>query len=882
MSGVHGLLWSFLASTIFCGAAHATDPAAAAALGDIAVMEAGRVKPLDTVARHEVKQIFGRETLKLTGPDGNVTSWGPVAAFIDWQMPTRDAFWDEQSFILAEFVPLKELILADTVKKAIRAAIEDPATDSAAKAALEPLTKGETVGHEEFKRVLATIQLPAARKTELEAYSRKLDAGTKWLSPQDLETANVAVDGKTISFQDWFRNLVRKKNPGQMAQYATKLTEVENRAYEVGGRLAHYKGIRDRTGIGSAPIYAAVPRPDSEAYIKFVGASLKKAIDGQESALSPLERDALSAIDRYFEDIPKSDRAMPGTDAEFDRKFSLWLGSRSPWIPLFTVIETDDTELASAGFPSDKTSAMRDKFRAIESEAQNDTGISTATAMAFATAVRGLGDSVASGHYPGVASLARETHFNKFAPFFKAPSVYGAGLLLLLLSLVFTGIGESTKGTFAKIGKLTYWAGMAAFVGGIALEIYGFYLRVMISGWAPVTNMYETVIWVALVTAVLGFVMELIYRKIYTATAACGMALMATLLAANVTLLDPEIRSLQPVLRSNYWLTIHVLTIVSSYAAFALALGLGLLATFHYLTATYRRSPGMFSLALPGIAGLPLMAIGYLASTGSAGEFAKSDTGFYLSVLAGLAGMTIVLGSVSALVGELVARALFRRYLGTGSAVTIAESETLEHEEQLLRSSSVSKTFEVGGSGVAVLDPPVTAKAAPKPANLIEQIRKGFPEFQPVSPRDRSMHDTAARIKPLSNFIYRAMQVGVLLVAAGTILGGVWADYSWGRFWGWDPKEVWALIVLLVYLVPLHGRFAGWFNTFSLVGSSVVCFMSVMMAWYGVNFVLGVGLHSYGFVEGGSQGVVITACFAVCSLVAGAWWRRYLGQTRTA
>ena len=116
------------------------------------------------------------------------------------------------------------------------------------------------------------------------------------------------------------------------------------------------------------------------------------------------------------------------------------------------------------------------------------------------------------------------------------------------------------------------------------------------------------------------------------------------------------------------------------------------------------------------------------------------------------------------------------------------------------------------------------------------------------------MQATAPTIKPLSNFIYRTMQVGVLLIAAGTILGGVWADYSWGRFWGWDPKEVWALITLLVYLIPLHGRFAGWVNTFGLVVASVVCFLSVVMAWYGVNFVLGVGLHSYGFVEGGSQG----------------------------
>jgi ABC-type transport system involved in cytochrome c biogenesis permease subunit len=146
--------------------------------------------------------------------------------------------------------------------------------------------------------------------------------------------------------------------------------------------------------------------------------------------------------------------------------------------------------------------------------------------------------------------------------------------------------------------------------------------------------------------------------------------------------------------------------------------------------------------------------------------------------------------------------------------------------------------------------------------------------------RGRAMQHTAAVVKPLSNFIYRTMQVGVLLIAAGTILGGVWADYSWGRFWGWDPKEVWALITLLVYLIPLHGRFAGWVSSFGLVVSSVLCFLSVIMAWYGVNFVLGVGLHSYGFVEGGSQGSMSVIIAGVMAVPFAAAWRRYLGQRR--
>ena len=131
--------------------------------------------------------------------------------------------------------------------------------------------------------------------------------------------------------------------------------------------------------------------------------------------------------------------------------------------------------------------------------------------------------------------------------------------------------------------------------------------------------MYETVIWVSAVSAVLGLVLELIYRKTYAALAGSGVALLGTVLAANVPLLDPDIKTLQPVLRSNYWLTIHVLTEVSSYGAFLLAAGLGLIATFYYLTATYRRSPASPSWpcrSSPACRSLAVGAAGLLASYG--------------------------------------------------------------------------------------------------------------------------------------------------------------------------------------------------------------------------------------------------------------------------
>ena len=100
--------------------------------------------------------------------------------------------------------------------------------------------------------------------------------------------------------------------------------------------------------------------------------------------------------------------------------------------------------------------------------------------------------------------------------------------------------------------------------------------------------------------------------------------------------------------------------------------------------------------------------------------------------------------------------------------------------------------------------------------------------------------------------IYTCIKVGIILLAAGIILGGVWADYSWGRFWGWDPKETWSLIVLLFYMVLLHGRYSSWVTTHRFVMASAAGFMTVMMAWFGVNYILASGLHSYGFSEGGA------------------------------
>lgn len=300
------------------------------------------------------------------------------------------------------------------------------------------------------------------------------------------------------------------------------------------------------------------------------------------------------------------------------------------------------------------------------------------------------------------ARIKAEVHYNDFHPFRWAYILYFLAFIVLLL------VWTLSKESLMKLA----WV---LIIAGFILNTYGFGLRVYIMGRAPVTNMYETVIWVAWGTMVFAAILEMIYKYRVILTAGTLVAAFGLVIADFApAVLDPTLQPLEPVLRSNYWLTIHVMTITISYAAFFLAFGLGDIGLIYFL---------------------------------------KDET---------------------------------------------------------------------------------------KYKNQIRALVTG---------------------------IYRSMQIGVAFLAPGIILGGVWADYSWGRFWGWDPKETWALIALLGYLAVLHARYAGMIRDFGMVVSSILSFSLVIMAWYGVNFVLGAGLHSYGFGAGGveyvSAFVVIHILFTV-------------------
>jgi len=103
--------------------------------------------------------------------------------------------------------------------------------------------------------------------------------------------------------------------------------------------------------------------------------------------------------------------------------------------------------------------------------------------------------------------------------------------------------------------------------------------------------------------------------------------------------------------------------------------------------------------------------------------------------------------------------------------------------------------------------------------------------------------------KGISRMVYGTVCFSLLFSLFGTIMGGVWANDSWGRFWGWDPKENGALLIVLWMLVILHARLGGYIRERGLANLAVLGGVVVSMSWWGVNL-LNVGLHSYGFTSG--------------------------------
>jgi cytochrome c-type biogenesis protein CcsB len=143
---------------------------------------------------------------------------------------------------------------------------------------------------------------------------------------------------------------------------------------------------------------------------------------------------------------------------------------------------------------------------------------------------------------------------------------------------------------------------------------------------------------------------------------------------------------------------------------------------------------------------------------------------------------------------------------------------------------------------------------------VVAHMQVGFTIFAPTK---------VEVIDRLYDLLYWYMFVGSILLLAGILTGSMWAASSWGRYWGWDPKEVWSLVAFLAYMAILHAKVDRMIGQFLVAAISIAAFQTIVMTYLGVNFVLTTGMHSYGM--GDSPVVKWMVIVAVVELAFLAW-----------
>lgn len=301
--------------------------------------------------------------------------------------------------------------------------------------------------------------------------------------------------------------------------------------------------------------------------------------------------------------------------------------------------------------------------------------------------------------------LSLELTYNNADFFLWAKWGYLLALVAFALSLIF----PSWK-------KLHFLAIIAIIIGAIP-HAAAIITRMMIMERPPVSTLYETFIFVAFVSVLIGLIVEWIHRQWLGVIVAAISGIVLLLIASKYSMDGDTMGMLMAVLNSNFWLTTHVLTIVSGYAA---------------------------------------------------------------CCVAGIIGHVYIV----------------QRTIGNVST------------------DNMQKTY---------------------------------------------------------NIMMGVLGFSLILTFLGTNLGGIWADQSWGRFWGWDPKENGALMIVLWTALIMHARIGKMIGTFGMAIGTVLGMMVVMWAWFGVNL-LNVGLHSYGFTSGAGLGLLVYYSLEIVFLTVFCAW----------
>jgi ABC-type transport system involved in cytochrome c biogenesis permease subunit len=432
------------------------------------------------------------------------------------------------------------------------------------------------------------------------------------------------------------------------------------------------------------------------------------------------------------------------------------------------------------------------------------------------------------GVYPSASQRKAEARYYAAGKFMWGNLIYLAGLIFGIAALV-------------THWRTPWYASMAILGLALGVHAYGVALRWYILGRIPVANMFEAVVGSALFGIAIAFVAELFYRKRFFLVAAHATGFLALILGAFVIPGGGSLTTLMGIL-DDVMLRIHTVLIIASYALIFLASVIALVYIFGYYqqTAIAKSMNFGFLVFISGIVALALC----LPLAG------LNDT---LPRNVKIAALWLALLSLIPLTASLFPIGPSRWWLATTSTLVLILGLTfglisLPYAQSFAIAITVGGLLWALGTASGMLwqwfdvrkPEPALAGGAPLPPSRLER-----PIMAGGAPGDeRAGSELPAWLHHADWCHLIILNLVFVMLFVGIILGAVWADYSWGRPWGWDPKEVFAMNTWIIYAILIHIRFVTkqrglWTAWLSIAGCIMMAFN-----WSFVNFFI-VGLHSY-------------------------------------
>jgi ABC-type transport system involved in cytochrome c biogenesis permease subunit len=335
------------------------------------------------------------------------------------------------------------------------------------------------------------------------------------------------------------------------------------------------------------------------------------------------------------------------------------------------------------------------------------------------------------------------------------------------------------------------WYAFALMALTVLLHTWALGMRMYIQKRPPVTNLYSSAVFIGWATVLISLAIELKYRNALALAVASLTGFSTLIIAHYLSGSGDTLEMMQAVLDTNFWLATHVTTVTIGYSATFVA--------------------GFF-----GIVFLWMMLVTHMLSSLREGR-ALSFWGWVVFGTCAVAACVFVILLAVGLLNGL--------WYGSGHRGSL---------RMLVR----------GLSGLAILG------LLFAPYLLWHRIKQATGSAPPGLPPGARFLESFALTehtrRVLVWMMYGTICFATLFSFVGTVLGGIWADYSWGRFWGWDPKENGALLIVIMNALILHARWGGMVRDRGVAVLTLVGNMVTMWSWFGTNQ-LGRGLHAYGF-----------------------------------